>query len=133
MKGFLYTDGGARGNPGPSGFAAVLFDENKLIDFNGKFLSLATNNIAEYNGLVLGLKLAIKNNIKELTCLLDSELIVKQVNGEYKIKNTDLQKLKIKVDELIKDFTNITFKHIPREENKLADKIVNLILDTKLN
>jgi ribonuclease HI len=133
LKGYLFSDGGARGNPGPSGAAAVLYDEKKLIDFNGKFFDHSTNNIAEYNGLIIGLKIAHKNKISHLTCYLDSELIVKQLNGEYKIKSPELQKLKAKVDDLKEFLESICFEHIPREQNHLADKLVNLILDTKLS
>jgi len=131
LKGFLFTDGGARGNPGPAGSAAVLFNEKKIIDFNAKYFDNATNNFAEYNGLLIGLKLASKNQIDELTCFLDSELIVKQLNGEYKVKDSNLKKLKAKVDKLIEDFISIKFEHVPREQNHLADKLVNIVLDTK--
>lgn len=132
MKGYLFTDGGARGNPGPAGSAALLYNEKKLIDFNGKFYPDATNNVAEYNGLIIGLKMAIKKEITELTCYLDSELIVNQINGEYKIKNAILKKLKSKVDKLKESFVIIAFEHVLRVKNHLADKLVNLILDTKL-
>lgn len=132
MKGFLFTDGGARGNPGPAGAGAVLYDERIIVDFGGKFIANATNNIAEYTGLIVGLKMAIKKGFTELTCYLDSELIVKQLSNEYKVKSPELKKLKAKVDKLIESFGTINFEHIPREKNALADKIVNLILDTKL-
>jgi len=132
LKGYLFSDGGARGNPGPAGSGAVLYDEKKLVDFGGKYYAEATNNFAEYNGLIIGLKMAIKKGFTDLTCYLDSELIVKQLNGKYKVKNADLKKLKAKVDLLIESFEVIIFEHIPREKNALADKIVNLILDTKL-
>lgn len=133
MKGYLFTDGGARGNPGPAGSAAVLFDEKKLIDFGGKYFPDATNNFAEYNGLLIGLKMALKKGITDITCYLDSELIVKQCNGEYKVSNADLKILKKKVDDIKESFEVIRFEHIPREKNALADKLVNLILDTKLS
>ena len=132
MKGYLFSDGGARGNPGPAGSGAVLYDEKKLVDFTGKFIPISTNNIAEYTGLIIGLKLAIKKCFTELTCYLDSELIVKQLNNEYKVKSPELKKLKAKVDKLIESFSTINFEHIPREKNALADRVVNLILDTKL-
>jgi ribonuclease HI len=133
LKGFLFTDGGARGNPGPAGCAGILYNEKKIIDFSGKYIETATNNIAEYKGLIIGLKLAIKNKIDELVCFLDSELIVKQVNGEYKIKSPELKILKKKIDELKEEFISITFEHVVREKNYLADKLVNIILDTKLD
>jgi ribonuclease HI len=132
LKGYLFTDGGARGNPGPTGVGAVLYDEKKLVDIGGKFFPEATNNFAEYNGLIVGLKMAIKKGFSELTCYLDSELIVNQVNGKFKVSNADLKILKAKVDKLKESFEIISFEHIPREKNTIADKIVNLILDTKL-
>jgi ribonuclease HI len=132
LKGYLFSDGGARGNPGPTGVGAALYDEKKLIDIGGKFFPEGTNNFAEYNGLLLGLKMAIKKGFTELTCFLDSELIVNQVNGKFKVTNAELKKLKAKVDDYKDSFDVITFEHIPREKNAIADKIVNLILDTRL-
>ena len=127
----LYTDGGSRGNPGNSAVAFLLFEESgKLVDFGAKFLGTATNNYAEYTALIQGLTLARKNSIKNLSCFLDSELVVKQLKGEYKISSSEIKSLSSKVIELKKDFTNIDFTHVPREENKFADKLVNLILDT---
>lgn len=134
MIGILKTDGGSRGNPGIGASGALLFDDNnKLIDFNGKYFKFTTNNNAEYQALVIGLKLAIKNNINDITCYLDSELIVKQMNGEYKISDSNIKEIKKEIDNLLPNFSNIKFIHIPREENKLADKLVNLILDQQNN
>ena len=130
MKAILKTDGGARGNPGIGASAALLFStSNTLINFDGKYFDNTTNNNAEYQALVIGLKLAIKEGIDELDCYLDSELIVKQMNGEYKIKDGNIKNIKLIIDDLLPKFTKISFYHIRREENKLADRLVNLILD----
>lgn len=130
----LFTDGGARGNPGPSATGIFLFDkEDKLVTFTGTYLGEKTNNFAEYSALIEGLKLAKKEKVKEINCHLDSELVVKQLNGEYKVKNEDMQMLFKEVEKLKKDFENIKFTHVRRENNKFADRMVNIILDsTKL-
>lgn len=126
----LFTDGGARGNPGPSAIGAYIFDKNdKLITFDGKFLGKATNNEAEYKALILGLETANKEGIKEIDCYLDSELVVKQLNGQYKVKQEHLAKLKEQVQDLVFLFEKIAIHHVPREENKHADRMVNVILD----
>jgi ribonuclease HI len=131
MKGTLFTDGGSRGNPGHAGSACILFGEqNQLLDFDAKTFEILTNNQAEYDGFIMGLKLAIKNQISDLTCNLDSELIVKQINGIYKIKDEKIAALKPRIDELMKQFNSITVQHIPREKNKFADRLVNLTLDS---
>lgn len=127
----LFTDGGSRGNPGKAAIGYFLFDkEDKLVDFGGEYIGENTNNNAEYNGLIAGLKLAKKNDVKEINCNLDSELVVKQLNGEYKVKHPDMQTLFAKVEELKKNFTEIKFTHVRREFNKHADKMVNTILDS---
>ncbi|HOY46354.1 MAG TPA: ribonuclease HI family protein [Candidatus Dojkabacteria bacterium] len=130
MKAILKTDGGSRGNPGEGAAGALLFNtNNELLNFNGEYLANTTNNNAEYQALVIGLKMALKAGVTELACYLDSELIVKQLNGEYKIKDENIKKIKLKIDTLLPGFKIITFTHIPREENRLADRLVNLILD----
>lgn len=126
----LYTDGGARGNPGNSACACFLLEDDSVVDFNGKFLNTATNNFAEYSGLILGLELAIKKGITTIECRLDSELVVKQITGVYKISSPEIKKLADKVKTKLDKFEKISFKHVPREENKLADKLVNVILDS---
>ena len=128
----LYTDGGSRGNPGDSAIGFFIFDEQmKLVDFGGKYLGIVTNNNAEYKALIEGLKLAIKNKIKKLKCVLDSELVVKQINGLYKISSPEIKIDATKVMDLRKEFDEISFNHVLRSENKFADKLVNIILDTK--
>lgn len=124
----LFTDGGSRGNPGNSAIAWALFLDNELIDINSKFVGTATNNYAEYNALIEGLKNA-KKYTDTLECYLDSELVVKQINGLYKVSSPDIKPLFSKINELKKDFKNITFTHVLREKNKVADKLVNIVLD----
>ena len=126
----LFTDGGARGNPGPAAIGIFLFQDSELVDFSGSFIGLQTNNFAEYKALVEGLNLAIKNNVEEIDCYLDSELVVKQLLGEYKVKNKIIKVFYDKVIELKKSFKSINFHHIPREKNKNADRMLNLILDS---
>ncbi len=128
----LFTDGGARGNPGPAGIGALLFDSNdKLIWLEAKYINKSTNNIAEYKALLLGLNYIkdILNPQDNLVCYLDSELVVKQLNKEYKVKNDFLKILNNKVLEVIKGF-NVKFVHVRREKNKFADKLVNICLDS---
>jgi len=131
-RGILFTDGGARGNPGPAAFGAILYDEEmQLIDLDGGFEGHATNNFAEYSGLLLGMKLAVKKGITELTCNLDSELVVRQLNGQYKIKDENIKSFYSKIKKYFVNFEKLEFHHIPRSENKYADKLVNIILDTR--
>jgi len=125
----LFTDGGARGNPGPAAIGGVLYEgKNKLAEFS-EYIGETTNNQAEYQALAQGLKLALENNIKELDCYLDSELVVRQLNKEYKVKDKDLAKVFVRVWNLSLKFDRINFKHVRRELNKEADKLVNIALD----
>lgn len=126
----LFTDGGSRGNPGNAAIGYFLFEDDNLVDFGGEFIGTNTNNNAEYNGLIAGLKLAKKNKVEELECFLDSELVVKQLNGEYKVKHPDMKKLFDEVQNLKTDFETLSFKHVRREHNKHADKMVNIVLDS---
>ena len=107
----IYTDGGARGNPGPAGCGAVIFDENgkSILATHKKYLGEQTNNFAEYSAVVLALEEAKKFGAEELQLFLDSELVVKQLNGEYKIKNQDLGKLFIKIHNLKQNFKKSYF------------------------
>ena len=129
----LYTDGGARGNPGPAGLGYVIFDGEKVIDFGAEFIPHATNNQAEYMALEKGLMLSKKAGVKDLLCYLDSELVVKQLQGEYKVKNANMKPLFDKITSLIAGFDSVTFTHVPRAENSFADKLVNIALDAKLS
>lgn len=130
MPAILYSDGGSRGNPGIAGAGFVLFDPTGQEIARGKrFLGQATNNFAEYMALILGLESALKNGITDLACLLDSELIVKQQLGLYRVKHPDLKPLHEEVGRLKQRFGIIEFRHIPREKNKLADRLANEAMD----
>jgi len=126
----IFSDGGARGNPGPAGIGAVLYDEkkNKLAEIS-KYLGETTNNQAEYKALITGLKKAKELEAKEVKCFLDSELVVKQLNREYKVKHKDLAPLFLEVYNLSQYFSSIEFVHVPREKNVEADRLANLAMD----
>ncbi|MFA6228017.1 MAG: ribonuclease HI family protein [Patescibacteria group bacterium] len=128
MKATIHTDGGARGNPGPAGIGAVIKVGDKQLELK-HYIGKATNNQAEYRALILALEHALENGVTEAECLLDSELVVKQLNREYRVKDKDLGVLFVKVYNLSTKFKKITFKHIYREQNKLADKLVNEAID----
>ena len=125
----LFTDGGSRGNPGPAAIGGVFFDGNKIIADFSKYIGETTNNQSEYQALEHGLKLAIKNNITDLECYLDSELVVKQLNKEYKVKDKELAKIFVRVYNLSLKFKKISFSHVRREYNQKADFLVNKALD----
>lgn len=125
----IYTDGGARGNPGPAGIGAVIWSGNELVGRHKKYIGEATNNQAEYKAVILALEEAKKLEPNELEFFLDSELVVKQLNREYKVKDKDLAPLFVQVWNLSMSFKKATFTHIPREKNKEADKLVNEAID----
>jgi ribonuclease HI len=125
----IFTDGGSRGNPGNAACAFVVYEEDTLVFLDSFFLHTATNNFAEYTGLINGLKYLLKSGVSAATAYLDSELVVKQVNGEYKVKDENIKLLHAQVAELKAKFKNIQFVHVRREENKIADKLVNIVLD----
>jgi len=137
MKINIYTDGGSRGNPGPSAVGIVFYKENQIIKKYSEFIGEGTNNEAEYQAVILALKKAKlifgkkKAKDMEIDFFMDSELAVKQLNHEYKIKEEKLQFLFIKIWNSILDFKEINFNHISREKNKEADKLVNEALDNK--
>ena len=130
----MFTDGGSRGNPGPAGIGIYVETLDKKF---GECIGEATNNVAEYSALIYGLKklkqLLGKDKTKqyEIECNLDSELIVKQMNHEYKIKDENVQKNFIEIWNLMLDFKNVIFIHIPREKNSVADALVNEALDAR--
>ena len=129
----LFTDGAARGNPGPAGAGAVIVNaDGHIVAKVGKFLGDNTNNVAEYMGLIIGLKRAKAMGIKELDVLADSELMVKQLNGEYAVKAEHLKPLHLEAEALLKGFTDVTLRHIPREENAAADAMSNRAIDERL-
>lgn len=125
----IYSDGGSRGNPGPAAIGAVLYANNAKIGECGEFIGHATNNEAEYKALILGLLKAKSLKTKTVNCLLDSELVVKHLNHQYRIKDEKIIPLFIKIWNLALDFEKVLFTHIPREKNKEADTLVNKILD----
>ena len=130
----IYTDGGARGNPGPAGIGAVLYDQNmKVAAEISEYIGEATNNQAEYKAIVAAIEKAIIMGAKELEFYLDSELAVKQLNREYKVKNKELALLFARVNNASLCFAKVVFKHIPREKNKEADKLVNKAIDGARN
>lgn len=129
----LYTDGAARGNPGPAGAGAVIVSpDGHIVAKVGKFLGDETNNVAEYMGLIIGLKRAKAMGIKELDVLADSELMVRQLNGDYAVKAEHLKPLHDEAKALLKAFTEIEVRHIPREENAQADAMSNRAIDERL-
>jgi ribonuclease HI len=129
----LYTDGAARGNPGPAGAGAVILNpEGHIVAKLGKFLGESTNNVAEYMGLILGLKRAKAMGIRELQVFADSELLVKQLSGEYAVKAEHLRPLHDEAKGLLQAFEWIEVRHIPREENAQADAMSNRAIDERL-
>jgi ribonuclease HI len=135
----INTDGGARGNPGPAGIGVVISDEaGKTISLHKKYIGEATNNVAEYKALILGLtevqKISnIQYPISAIEIRMDSELIVRQMQGRYKIKEPTLKLLAAEVLIKIKNFKTVSFTHVRREQNKLADKLVNEAIDEALS
>jgi len=126
----IFSDGGARGNPGPAGIGAVIYDEdNKILAQISEYLGVTTNNQAEYRALVAALKKAKELGAQKVECYLDSELVVKQLNREYKVKNKDLAPLFLEIHNLSLSFKNITFSHVRREYNKEADRLANEAMD----
>ena len=130
IKGKLFTDGGARGNPGPSAIGCVLYINEQKVDSFSECIGKGTNNQAEYKALLIGLELAQKNKVEELDCFLDSELVVKQLNKEYKVKDAELAKIFVKIWNLVQEFKKVTFAHVRREQNKEADALVNKALES---
>ena len=130
MKARLWTDGGARGNPGPAAFAYVLETEDgTVLDARGEAIGVATNNVAEYSALVAGLGRAVEAGVRELEVRSDSELMVKQMRGEYRVKNRDLQSLFLDASRAAREIGRVTYTHVRREHNELADRLVNEALD----
>jgi ribonuclease HI len=129
----IYSDGGSRGNPGPSAAGFVIIDNETVIDQGGEYLGITTNNQAEYQGVRLGLERAIERGIKELDFRIDSMLVVNQLNGAYKIKNRELWPINERIQILLQQFTSVKFHHVPRELNTLADALVNKLLDQHEN
>ena len=130
MKATLYTDGGSRGNPGPAAFAYVLeADDGTVLAAHGETIGVATNNVAEYRGLVAGLAKAVELAVPDVEVVSDSELLVKQMLGEYKVKNEALRELSLEAARLARKLDNVGYRHVRRAHNELADRLVNEALD----
>ncbi len=132
MKLTIHTDGGARGNPGPAGIGVVISDEKgKAVKEISEYIGRATNNQAEYRALIRGLSEAKKLGAREVSIFMDSELIIKQLKGEYKVRDKDLQLLFVRAYNLLHTFKSHSTKHIPRAKNKRADALVNQAVDRR--
>lgn len=126
----IYTDGGARGNPGPAASAFVVYEEEKEIFKQGDYLGETTNNVAEYTAVAKALEfLTTQRDITEVDVLLDSLLVKEQLVGKYKIKNENMRYFASKIKDLEKNFSRVSYTHIKREGNKVADALVNTTLD----
>lgn len=132
-KATLYTDGGARGNPGPAGIGYVLKLADGTCFEEGATMGIATNNQAEYEALERGLTVAKQQSVESLAVYMDSELIIKQMQGKYRVKHPDLQLRHRAVSALVTHFTKVTFHHVPRAKNKRADQLVNEALDSAVS
>jgi ribonuclease HI len=130
VKARLFTDGGARGNPGPAAFAYVLEAEAGTVRASrGEAIGVATNNVAEYRALLAGLEQAADSGVDELEDVSDSELMVKQMRGEYRVKNEALRGLSVEAGRLARRVGKVTYTAVRREHNVLADRLVNEALD----
>ena len=130
MRARLFTDGGARGNPGPAAYAYVLeADDGTVLDARGETIGVATNNQAEYRALLAGLETAVEIGVDELEVVSDSELLVKQMTGEYRIKNAALRELSIEAAQCARRIRRVRYTAVSREQNELADRLVNEALD----
>lgn len=121
-------DGGSRGNPGPAAYGVYIDHGGDIVQLKG-FISMATNNVAEYNGLLHALRWAVANRISELHVRADSELLVKQMTGVYRVKNEGLQPLFAEAKTLVRQIGRVTFEHVRREFNKDADRLCNEAMD----
>lgn len=128
-KMIIHSDGGARGNPGPAAIGVVIEQNGAIIATISQKIGDTTNNQAEYRALLAGLEKAHELGAQEVECILDSELVVKQLQREYKVKNKELAPLFVKIYNLSLQFKKISYRHVLRSENKIADKLVNEALD----
>ena len=132
MKLKTYTDGGARGNPGPAAIGVLICnDQGEILLEHSETIGEATNNVAEYKALIEGMRQAKELKAKELDCYLDSELVVKQLRGEYKLKHYNMQRLFDEVRKMERHFQAVSYTHLRREEDEMrrADQLVNFALD----
>ena len=130
LKARLFTDGGARGNPGPAAYGYVLeAEDGTVLAAEGRAIGSATNNVAEYSGLIAGLRKAAELQVSNVEVVSDSELMVKQMRGEYRVKNAALRTLSVEAASLARQFANVEYRHVKRAQNELADRLVNEALD----
>ena len=130
MRARLFTDGGARGNPGPAAYGFVLeAEDGTVLAAEGQSIGVATNNVAEYSGLVAGLRKALELLVPDVEVVSDSELLVKQMRGEYRVKNDALRALFVEASTLARDVQSVEYRHVKRAHNELADRLVNEALD----
>ena len=130
MRVRLSTDGGARGNPGPAAYAYVLeAEDGTVLEARGEAIGVATNNVAEYRALVAGLARAVELGLDEVDVVSDSELLVRQMNGQYRVKNEALRELSHEAARLARQVRRVTYRAVRREHNELADRLVNEALD----
>jgi len=130
VKARLSTDGGARGNPGPAAYGYVLeAEDGTVLAAEGETIGVATNNVAEYSALIAGLEKALELGVGEVEVVSDSELMVKQMRGEYRVKNEALRGLFLEASRLARQLGNVSYTAVRREHNKLADQLVNDALD----
>ena len=130
MRATLFTDGGARGNPGPAAYGYVLeADDGTLLAAHGERIGSATNNVAEYRALIAGLEKALELGLDEVGVVSDSELLVKQMTGEYRVKNEALKKLHDEASRVARRIGDVSYTAVRREHNELADRLVNEALD----
>ncbi|MCI0573111.1 MAG: ribonuclease HI family protein [Myxococcaceae bacterium] len=129
----VYSDGAARGNPGPAGAGAVLTDTNgRVLERLGRFLGIQTNNYAEYQGLLLGLERARELGVHAVEIYADSELMIRQLNGEYRVKSPSLRPLFEEAQALLRGFSHFRLTHVRREQNVEADEMSNRAIDERL-
>jgi ribonuclease HI len=130
LKARLFTDGGARGNPGPAAYGFVLEGEDgTVLAAEGHAIGSTTNNVAEYSGLIAGLRKAIELEVDDVEVVSDSELMVKQMRGEYRVKNEALRGLCTEATTLARRLESVEYRHVKRAHNELADRLVNDALD----
>ena len=130
MRARLFTDGGARGNPGPAAYGFVLeAEDGTVLAAEGAAIGVATNNVAEYSALIAGLRRVVELALPEVEVVSDSELLVKQMTGEYRVKNEALRELSLEAARLARRIGTVSYRAVRREHNELADRLVNEALD----
>jgi ribonuclease HI len=126
----LYADGACRGNPGPAGSGAALVnEEGHVVAEAVRYLGHGTNNVAEYTALIIGLEEALKHDVEELDVRMDSKLVVEQMNGKWKVRDAKLRPLAVRAGELVARFAKVRIRHIPRDQNAIADLLANRAID----